>query len=272
LDISVKNVSYSYGKKVRALDGIDLDIRGGRIFGLIGTNGSGKTTLMKVMTGILKPQRGEVQFDSKKVEKNDLKKLVGYMPEDLAVYEDLTVIENIKFFLSIYGRPLQEALELLKLFDLTHRAYDLVGTLSEGYKRRVSLTCALANNPQIVMLDDPVATIDLVTRQTFWEYFNKAKELGKTIVLSTHIISEAKQCDEIAFIHKGKVVIAGPPEKIVEKYGARDLESAFTKILAEVREEESKTVAAPQIEKRAPRWHERLVPKFVPKFIPKYSR
>lgn len=230
LDVNIKNVEFSYGKTT-ALSGVTLEIKSGRIFGLIGPNGAGKTTLMKIMVGILKPDVGEVLFDSKTVSKEKFKMIVGYMPQEIALYDDLTVLENLHLFLAIYGKPKTKTEELLDTFNIRGVQNNYIYTLSEGFRRRVSMAVTMANNPDVIILDDPTTTIDPITRRDFWEYFKKLKRDGKTIILSTHILSEAEKCDEVALLHRGHVRASGAPAQIIENTKTKDLEEAFVKVL-----------------------------------------
>jgi ABC-2 type transport system ATP-binding protein len=198
---------------VKALDGINLNIESGQIFGLLGANGAGKTTLLRVLIGSTKPTSGRLSvlgFDPTKHKK-------GYMPQSPALYEDLSPLENINFF----GRAHQLANisyrvdKVIEFVGLQARARDPVYKFSGGMKQRVSLACALVHQPQMLILDEPTSGIDPKLRENFWEHFRELASQGVTIIVSTHQMNEAMYCDRLAILHQGILLANDTPRQLL---------------------------------------------------------
>jgi ABC-2 type transport system ATP-binding protein len=229
--ITLKNITKSYGP-FKALDDLNLSIPKGEVFGLLGPNGAGKTTLIKLITGQLSPSDGIVSlFEGQAPHDIETRKHLGVMPQDLALYPELSVSENMKFFGHLYGLK-KEGLskripEVLSLIELESKKDVPTEFLSGGMKRRASLACALIHQPKILILDEPTAGVDPILRRKFWDLFKELASLGSTILMTTHHISEAIRCDQVAFLREGKLIEEGDPSSIVERYKVSDLEEAF---------------------------------------------
>ncbi len=214
-----------------AVSGLDLRIGKGRLYGLIGPNGSGKTTAIKMLVGLLRPTSGSARILDEKVPVRKNIARIGYMPQEMAIYSDLTVHENIELFGQLYSMS-DEVLErrertLLKMVDLEGRKDSLISTLSGGMKHRVSLASALIHDPEVVFLDEPTVGVDPELRVGFWKYFSDLKAAGKTIVLTTHYMDEAVRCDTVGMMRTGELIGQGRPRELMEAASAPDLESAF---------------------------------------------
>ncbi|MFO7549324.1 MAG: ABC transporter ATP-binding protein [Acidimicrobiia bacterium] len=222
--VEVSSLVHAYGS-LRALDGVDLSIEAGRIFGLIGPNGAGKTTLIRTLTGFLQPSAGSVSVLGldPRAERWALREQLGYMPQQPALYEDLTARANVAFFVAGHRRDgsrrmVDEALELVGLSD---RAEHRVHTLSGGMRQRVSLACAIAHRPRMLLLDEPTAGVDPELRVAFWERFRWLADSGVTIVVSTHQMDEAFACDRIAVLAGGNLVADDDPHRLATRGRAR---------------------------------------------------
>lgn len=214
-----------------AVDDLDMSIGRGVLYGLIGPNGSGKTTAIKMFVGLLRPTGGQAQLLGESVPLRRNIHRIGYMPQDLAIYLDLTVHENLELFAALYSMKdsdfRQREQELLKVIDLGERRDSLVSQLSGGMKHRTSLACALIHGPELVFLDEPTVGVDPELRVGFWKYFQDLKAAGKTVVLTTHYMDEAVRCDIVGMMRGGKLIAEGTPKDLMARTGTADLESAF---------------------------------------------
>ncbi|MCB0438868.1 MAG: ABC transporter ATP-binding protein, partial [Mangrovimonas sp.] len=194
-----------------AVNAISFDVKKGEIFGFLGANGAGKTTAMKLLIGISKPTSGEASVAGFDVfnDREKIKKNIGYMSQKFALYDDLTVKENITFFGGIYGLSRADIKEkskkLIEELDLAHIADELVGSLPLGWKQKISFSVALLHNPKIVFLDEPTGGVDPITRRQFWELIYKAAHQGTTIFVTTHYMDEAEYCDRVSIMVNGKI-------------------------------------------------------------------
>lgn len=214
--------------KLTAVAGIDLRIRTGEIYGLLGPNGSGKTTLIRLLTGILKPSGGSVTLLGEKMPNKEVMLNVGYMTQAVALYEDLSVRENVSFFASMCNVTDPERIdEIIDFVEMGERKKSLVRNLSGGMKRRASLACALVHKPDLLLLDEPTVGIDPTLRVAFWEYFRQAANAGCTVVVSSHVMDEAQRCDRLGFIRSGKLIAEGSYEELIKRAKASSLEEAF---------------------------------------------
>ena len=235
--VEIIGLHKSFGK-VKAVDGLDLTIEKGQVFGLLGPNGSGKTTTIKVLCGLLKKDKGEARVLGEKVRSRSYLPRIGYMPQETALYEDLTVGENLKLFAGIFGlknsRFEQREKEVLELVDLYERKDFLLSNLSGGQKHRISLAASMLHSPEVLFLDEPTVGVDPPLRASFWRTFHDLKETGVTIIMSTHYMDEASNCDNIGLMREGKLIARGPPSKIMSDTGTSTLENAFLKLALEV--------------------------------------
>ncbi|MFH0816134.1 MAG: ABC transporter ATP-binding protein [Methanobacteriota archaeon] len=217
-----------------AVDGVDLKVREGEVYGLLGPNGSGKTTIIKMLCGLLKPAAGEMRILGKPAPDKKVMGSVGYMPQEAAIYMDNTVGENLRLFADIYGVPRDKVesreAELLKFVDLTGWKGALVSTLSGGMRHRASLACALVHEPRVLFLDEPTVGVDPELRATFWNYFNGMADKGVTVVITTHYMDEASHCTRAGLLRQGKLIAEGAPAELKSMTGTDSLEDAFLKL------------------------------------------
>lgn len=229
ITIETKNVIRNFGR-LRAVDGIDLQVKRGEIFGLLGPNGSGKTTLIRMLAGLLKPTKGEVFILGKRMPDKPILADVGYMTQAIALYEELSVRENVSFFASMCGaRSKMRVDEIIDFVELRDRINSKVRNLSGGMKRRTSLACALVHDPKVLLLDEPTVGVDPNLRVAFWEYFRNAAARGISLIVSSHVMDEALRCDRLGFIRDGRMIAVGNHQELIDKVKASDLEDAFLK-------------------------------------------
>lgn len=221
--LKIKNLEKSYGK-FKALDDLNLEIEKGEIFGFIGPNGAGKSTTMKIVTGLLSPDRGEVYVNGIDAIKNNkkIKDEIGYMPDFFGVYDNLKTWEYLEFFASIYGitgDTLKKfSKELLELVNLTDKYDSYVDGLSRGMKQRLCLARCLIHNPKLLILDEPASGMDPKARFEMKNILKNLKCMGKTILVSSHILSELGEiCTDIGIIEKGHMVCQGKVDEIMNR-------------------------------------------------------
>lgn len=229
--LEIDQLTKNFGHKT-VVDKLSLSITEGEIFGLLGPNGAGKTTLIRMLVGLLRPSAGNITLFGKfRPESSELRRFIGYMPQQLAVYSGLTVWENVLFFGRMYNMDegdLQErAMAILQRVELAHRKDSLVSTLSGGMIRRVMLATAMVHNPRLLILDEPTAGVDPLLRIKFWEWFNALVNEGVSIIITTHNISEAAHCQQVVFLREGRLIERGRPQELMAKYSVENLESAF---------------------------------------------
>lgn len=218
-------------KGLVAVDGLDLSIPRGALYGMIGPNGSGKTTAIKMIVGRLRPTCGSARVLGEQVPLRRRLGDIGYMPQEMAVYTDLTVSENLQLFGSLYSMPADEFAKregaLLSMVDLSDRADSLVSQLSGGMKHRVSLACAMVHDPEVLFLDEPTVGVDPELRAGFWRYFSDLKARGRTVVITTHYMDEAVRCDTVGMMRQGRLIAEGRPAELMEGTSTSNLEDAF---------------------------------------------
>lgn len=229
--IITENISKSYGN-TQALHDINLNVRSGEIFGLIGADGAGKTTLIRILTSLLLPNAGSAEVMGCNVvrEFKKIRKIIGYMPGKFSLYQDLTVLENLDLFARIFGTSIEENYHLIKpIYSQIEPFKDRrAGKLSGGMKQKLALSCALIHKPEVLFLDEPTTGVDPVSRKEFWEMLADLRQYNITIFVSTPYMDEAKQCDRIALIQEGKILSVNTPDEI---------ENAFPTQLFEIRTE-----------------------------------
>jgi ABC-2 type transport system ATP-binding protein len=215
---------------IRALDGLTLGVQRGEKYGLLGPNGSGKTTLIRSIVGLVAPDEGEVRVLGEKVPSPLTSSRIGYMTQSAALYEDLTVRENLFFFARLFGTPGQTAdrvEEVLRLVHLTDRSGTPVRALSGGLRQRASLAAALIHEPELLLLDEPTVGVDPELRLVLWDHIDRLNALGKTIIVSTHVMEEAERCGRIALLRAGRLLAEGSPLELKQGAGAASMEAAY---------------------------------------------
>ncbi|MFB9056087.1 ABC transporter ATP-binding protein [Mariniflexile ostreae] len=233
--IHVKKLTKTFGS-FTAVNAITFDVGKGEVFGFLGANGAGKTTAMKMLIGISTPTSGEATVAGFDVFKNpeDIKKNIGYMSQKFALYDDLTVKENISFFGGIYGLSRQNIKEksnaLIADLRLDEISNQLVGALPLGWKQKISFSVALLHNPKIVFLDEPTGGVDPITRRQFWELIYKASSQGTTIFVTTHYMDEAEYCDRVSIMVNGKIEALDTPKKLKEQFKVKNMNDVFLKL------------------------------------------
>ena len=209
MKIHVEHVSKSF-RKTRVLDDISLVANPGEILCLLGPSGSGKTTLIRLMIGAMPADSGTITIDGKRIPNMDSIRNIGYMPQNDAVYNDISGYDNLVFFGRLYGlkaKKLRHRVdETLALVDLTQDKDKLVANYSGGMKKRLSLAIAFLHDPQILILDEPTVGIDPLLRKTIWAEFDRFCAAGKTIIISTHVMDEAAKCQRAALLHNGALI------------------------------------------------------------------
>jgi len=233
--IQVKGLTKMFGD-FTAVDSITFNVDQGEIFGFLGANGAGKTTAMKMLIGISKPTSGEATVADFDVFTNaeDIKENIGYMSQKFALYDDLTVKENIRFFGGIYGLSKNHIKEksntLIKELGLENEADKLVSALPLGWKQKLSLSVALLHDPKIVFLDEPTGGVDPITRRQFWELIYKASNKGTTVFVTTHYMDEAEYCDRVSIMVNGKIEALDTPKKLKEQFNVDNMNDVFLKL------------------------------------------
>lgn len=222
--ISVNHLSKNYGN-VKALQQVSLSVEQGELFGLIGADGAGKTTLIRILCTLLVPTQGNASMCGLDVVEHyrQVRNIVGYMPGQFSLYQDLTVEENLRFFAGIFKTTIQANYHLIEdvykmLEPFKNRK---AGKLSGGMKQKLALSCALIHKPQVLILDEPTTGVDAVSRKEFWDLLKRLKREGVTILVSTPYMDEADLCDRVALIQHGRILGIGRPREFSEKYPHR---------------------------------------------------
>jgi len=217
--VVVENLVKRFGGFV-AVDRLNLEIRKGEVFGFLGPNGAGKSTTIRMLCGLLKPTSGcalvagfDVGRDPESVRQN-----IGYMSQKFSLYNDLKVIENIRFFAGLYSVPskdLKQRIEwVLEMANLKGQENLITGTLPGGWKQRLALGCAVLHRPPIIFLDEPTSGVDPITRRQFWELIHQMADEGVTVFVTTHYMEEAEYCNRLGLIFRGKMVALGTPSEL----------------------------------------------------------
>lgn len=234
--IKINNLTKKYKDKL-AVDNLNLEIKTGELFSLLGTNGAGKTTTIKMLSTLILPTSGEVEINNLDLVKDSskIKEIINISPQEIAVASNLTVLENLYFMAGIYQIPNKEdkIKELIKLFKLEEVLKQKAKTLSGDYQRKLSIAISLINNPKILFLDEPTLGLDVISRHDLWKIIELLK--GKTtIILTTHYMEEAEALsDRIGIMNKGKLIELGTSKELIKKAKTKNFEDAFIKIIEE---------------------------------------
>ncbi len=231
--IEVEHLVKAFGS-FHAVDDISFTVKRGEIFGFLGANGAGKTTAMHILTGLSQPTsgKGKVAGFDIRTEFEQIKKHIGYMSQKFALYEDLTVRENIRLFAGIYGMKnkeiKQKTEELLAKLDFTSHGDDIVASIPLGWKQKLAFSVSIFHQPDIVFLDEPTGGVDPATRHQFWQLIYEAADTGITIFVTTHYMDEAAYCDRISIMVDGKIMALGTPEELKQTFRQPDMDHVFT--------------------------------------------
>jgi ABC-2 type transport system ATP-binding protein len=216
-----------------AVNEISLEVKKGEIFGFLGANGAGKTTAMRMFCGLSIPSSGQATvagFDVYK-QTEDIKKNIGYMSQKFSLYEDLTILENIRFFGGIYGLSNQQlklkSEELITQLNLQQEANKLVASLPLGWKQKLSFSLAIIHEPKIVFLDEPTSGVDPLTRRQFWELIYETSNKGITVFVTTHYMDEAEYCNRISIMVDGNIQALDTPEQLKKQFQVNSMDEVF---------------------------------------------
>ncbi|MBN2061097.1 MAG: ABC transporter ATP-binding protein [Deltaproteobacteria bacterium] len=238
--VRVEDISKRFGS-LESLSHISITVKRGDIFGLVGSDGSGKSTLLRMVATMIRPSSGHIYVEGMDVVKgkSGIKRMIGYMPQRFGLYQDLTVQENLDFFMDIFGifgpertRRREKYLGFSNLLTFTERA---AGALSGGMKQKLGLACVLVHEPKLLILDEPTNGVDPVSRQEFWDILIDMKKEGMTIMVSTAYMDEAEKCDQVALMHRSRVLDVATPESIRSEH--KNMEDAMIKRIMDADEE-----------------------------------
>ncbi len=238
--VSTHAVCVSFGD-VRALRDVSFDVMPGEIFGLVGSDGAGKTTLLRLMAGMMKPDAGGMSICGMDcvLSRRKIKPLVGYMPQRFGLYPDLSVEENIDFFLDMFGvesnRRTERKKKYLGFSGMLAFLNRPAGDLSGGMKQKLGLACVLAHEPTLLILDEPTNGVDPVSRREFWDILQNMRQSGMTIIVSTAYIDEGEHCDRLALMHAGRILMVDKPSGL--KANDATLQAAIIARLSEADKE-----------------------------------
>jgi ABC-2 type transport system ATP-binding protein len=228
--VSAEHLRVIRGKRP-AIHDMSVQIARGTITGLLGPSGCGKTTLMRAIVGTQILTSGSVTVLGQPAGSANLRRRVGYMPQDPTIYDDLRIIDNVRYFASLYGMESQAADAAIDAVGLTDHRTALCGNLSGGQRTRVSLACALVCRPDLVVLDEPTVGLDPVLRADLWEQFDALARAGSTLLVSSHVMDEADHCGDLLLMREGHLVAHTTPTQLREDTGCTSLEEAFLSII-----------------------------------------
>jgi len=233
--IVIKNLSVTLGGQVKALKNVSIEIPVGKTTGVIGPSGAGKTTLIRAIVGRLQIPAGAIVIFDQLAGSPELRSTVTYMTQELSVYPDLTVKENLIYFARMSGQSVPDSkatvARVLETVDMSDKTNSLINDLSGGQKQRVSLAIALIGSPKLMVLDEPTVGLDPVLRDKLWKLFAKLASQGTTLVISSHSMDEAQRCDDLVLIRDGKVIAHSSPKELLERTQTKSVEQSFLKLV-----------------------------------------
>jgi ABC-2 type transport system ATP-binding protein len=218
-------------RAIEVLHGIDADVEAGCITGLLGPSGSGKTTLLRCIVGVQVMLGGDVEVLGLPAGDVRLRRRVGYVTQTPSVYGDLTVTENLRYFAAVVGAPANDVVRVVRDVGLGEQAEAVVNRLSGGQRARVSLATALLGRPELLVLDEPTVGLDPVLRRDLWQLFHDLSASGVTLIVSSHVMDEAKRCDQLVLLRDGAILAQGSPPELRGRTGAEDLEEVFLRLV-----------------------------------------
>lgn len=241
--ISVRGLTKRFGG-FTAVDGITFEVARGEIFGFLGANGAGKTTAMRMLCGLSYPTSGsgtvagfDVMRDGERI-----KRRIGYMSQRFSLYDDLTVMENIRLYGGIYGlgrmQILRRTVEILRRLDFRSEIDTLVGSLPLGWKQKLAFSVATLHRPEVVFLDEPTGGVDPVTRRHFWELIYEAAAGGTTVFVTTHYMDEAEYCSRVSIMVDGRISALGRPADLKKQFAADSMDEVFRRLAREAKRTE----------------------------------
>ena len=223
--VEIQNLTHIYNGKIKAIDDLTFGVNHGEVVGLLGPNGAGKSTIVKLITGILKATSGSVKVNDMEVSENlsGIRKMMGFMPQETALYQDLTAVETLEYHGDLYGIPKNQIStrikEMLELAGLEHRKDDLVKTYSGGMKRRLALVRSIMHDSQLLILDEMSLGVDVQSRNLIWEQVRKLKSEGRTVIFCTNYMDEASAlADRLIVIDQGRIIAEGSPDELIRNH------------------------------------------------------
>jgi len=216
---------------VAAIDDLSLEVIPGRVTGLLGPSGCGKSTLMRAIVGVQQVASGRVRILGRDAGEPSLRHEIGYLTQSPSVYADLTVTENLRYFAAVTGAPPDRVGEVLAQVALQDAAGQIVGSLSGGERTRVSLATTLLNRPTVLVLDEPTVGLDPILRVDLWRSFRELTDAGATLLVSSHSMEEASECDDLLLMREGAILAATTPDELRARTGESDLSRAFLAII-----------------------------------------
>lgn len=226
--VEVEGVVKSFAS-LRALDAVSLRVHAGEVYGLLGPNGSGKTTLIRCILGMVRPESGTVRVLGRTMPDVGILSRIGYMTQAAALYPDLSVRENVRFFAAVNGAE-NHVDNALRFVELEDRGDSVVATLSGGMRTRASLACAIVHQPTLLLLDEPTVGVDPQLRRRLWNQFREMASEGTSIIVSSHVMDEAERCDRLGLIRFGKLLAEGSVDELRRRAQVERLEDAFLKL------------------------------------------
>ncbi|MET1042672.1 MAG: ABC transporter ATP-binding protein [Microbacteriaceae bacterium] len=230
--IATVDLTVLRGPTVQAVRGVTVTVPRGSLVGLLGPSGSGKTSLMRAVMGVQRRVSGQVTVLGLPAGSPALRSRIGYVTQDVSVYDDLTVRENLSYFRAVLGAPKSDIERVILETDLAGQADQLVGSLSGGQRSRASLAAALLGRPELLVLDEPTVGLDPVLRVQLWTLFRRLAERGTALLVSSHVMEEATRCDRLLLMRDGEVLADETPAGLLESTGTTDAESAFLTLIA----------------------------------------
>jgi len=217
----------------QALDALSASVKGGVVTGLLGPSGSGKSTLIRSIVGVQVITAGSLRVFGLEAGDPSLRSRIGYMTQAPSVSSDLTVRENLVYFARVLRAPAKRVDELIEAVGLEQERDRIVDRLSGGQQARVSLATALVGRPELLVLDEPTVGLDPVLRRDLWQMFGRLAADGTTLLVSSHVMDEARHCDEILLLYEGRLLATGTPDELLRMTGAEDLEDGFLRLVEE---------------------------------------
>ncbi len=230
--ISVRNLTKRFGS-FTAVDSISLDVRKGEIFGFLGANGAGKTTAMRMLCGLSYPTSGSGTVAGCDIitEAEEIKRHIGYMSQRFSLYDNLTVMENLRLFATIYGMRRADIKarteEIFSILDMSSMRDTRVGDIPVGWRQKLAFATATIHRPEIVFLDEPTGGVDPVTRRKFWELIYREASAGMTVFVTTHYLDEAEYCNRVSIMVDGRIAALDTPAALKERFGATTMDEVF---------------------------------------------